>query len=105
VKPSPVPPTEIAVRLNDLERQTIVHAIRSADPDAVVYLFGSRTDETARGGDIDLLVLSDRIDLMTKLDILGQLHAALGEQHIDLVVFSNLAKPFARFAAREGQRL
>jgi predicted nucleotidyltransferase len=93
------------MRLNEQDRKEIVQAVSSADPDATVYLFGSRVDDSAKGGDIDLLVLSRRIDLMQKLAILGRLHRALGEQHIDLVVFPDLEKPFARLVAREGQRL
>jgi predicted nucleotidyltransferase len=93
------------MRLTEQDRREIVEAVRSADPDAAVYLFGSRVDDAAKGGDIDLLVLSRKIDLMQKLAILGRLHRALGEQRIDLVVFPDLAKPFARLAAREGQRL
>jgi predicted nucleotidyltransferase len=93
------------MRLHDGERQAIVQAARAADPEAVVYLFGSRADDKAKGGDIDLLVLSDKIDLMTKPGILGRLHAMLGERRIDLVVFPDQARPFARLAVREGCRL
>lgn len=93
------------MRLTESDRHEIVQAIRAADPDAVVYLFGSRVDDAAKGGDIDLLVLSRRIDLMAKLAILGRLHRALGEQRIDLAVFRDLAKPFARMAVREGRLL
>jgi predicted nucleotidyltransferase len=93
------------MRLNEAERQAVVQVVRVADPDAVVYLFGSRANDKAKGGDIDLLVLSDKIDLMAKLDILGRLHAMLGEQRIDLVVLPDQERPFARLAVREGCRL
>jgi predicted nucleotidyltransferase len=93
------------VRLNENERQAILGAIGTQDPQADVYLFGSRVDDSARGGDIDLLVLSRRIDLMAKLDILGDLHRRLGERKIDLVVYPDLGQPFARIAATEGVRL
>jgi predicted nucleotidyltransferase len=93
------------VRLNENERQAILGAIGTQDPQADVYLFGSRVDDGARGGDIDLLVLSRRIDLMAKLDILGDLHRRLGERKIDLVVYPDLGQPFARIAATEGVRL
>jgi predicted nucleotidyltransferase len=93
------------MRLNDGERQAILGAIGARDPQADVFLFGSRVDDALRGGDIDLLVLSRRIDLMGKLDILGDLHRSLGERKIDLLVYPDLEQPFARVAATEGIRL
>jgi hypothetical protein len=42
---------------------------------------------------------------MSKLDILATLHRQLGDQRIDLVVFPDLSKPFARLAANEGRPL
>ncbi len=93
------------MRLHETERNAIIQSIRSVDPDAAVYLFGSRADDTAKGGDIDLLVLSRKINLMTKLAILAQLHQQLGEQKIDLAVYADLSRPFARLAVREGKLL
>jgi predicted nucleotidyltransferase len=93
------------MRLSESERQAILGAIGAQDPQADVYLFGSRVDDDARGGDIDLLVLSRRIDLMAKLDILGDLHRRLGERKIDLCVYPDLEQPFPRIAVAEGIRL
>lgn len=93
------------MRLSESERQAILSAIGAQDPQADVFLFGSRAHDDTRGGDIDLLVLSRQIDLMGKLDILGDLHRHLGEQKIDLVVYPDLGQPFARIAADEGIRL
>jgi len=42
---------------------------------------------------------------MMKLDILAQLHEQLGEIKIDIVVFSDPTKPFARLAMQEGVKL
>lgn len=48
------------MRLSRIERDVIVREAReSFGPDARVKLFGSRTDDSRRGGDIDLLVQSD----------------------------------------------
>lgn len=44
------------MRLTRLQHQTIRDMINEAIPDAQIKLFGSRTDDTARGGDIDLYV-------------------------------------------------
>jgi len=90
------------MRLTHDERITITGSIAERDPLAAIYLFGSRADDSARGGDLDLLVFSREIDLWDRLDILADLHRKLGERQIDLVVYPDLSKPFARIAAREG---
>ncbi|MFZ4539818.1 nucleotidyltransferase domain-containing protein [Propionivibrio sp.] len=77
------------MRLANEERLAISDTIHQADADALIYLFGSRVDDAAKGGDIDLLVLSKRINLMTKLDILAQLHQKLGERKIDIAVYAD----------------
>jgi len=38
------------MRLNTAEKQAIRQAIASSDQDAIVYLFGSRVDDSAKGG-------------------------------------------------------
>jgi uncharacterized protein len=93
------------MRLTELEQHTIRQVITTADPDAVIYLFGSRADAQAYGGDIDLFVLSKKIDLMAKLDILAQLHLTLGEQKIDLIVATEVAQPITRIAVKTGIQL
>jgi predicted nucleotidyltransferase len=57
--------------------------------DARVYLFGSRTDDARRGGDIDLLVIglqtpADRWPMLKAL-FLARLKKQIGEQRIDVV--------------------
>ena len=56
-------------------------------------------------GDIDLLVLSQRIGLRERLRLLMRLEDRLGAQRIDLVVKPALDDPFARMASAEGVRL
>ncbi|MHB0990621.1 MAG: nucleotidyltransferase domain-containing protein [Burkholderiales bacterium] len=90
------------MRLADDERQAIGNIIRAADADARIYLYGSRTDDAAKGGDIDVLVLSKKIDLMDKLEILAQLHSKLGERKIDIAVYPDTARPFSKMIMRTG---
>lgn len=55
--------------------------------DGEVYLFGSRVDDSAKGGDIDLyLVLDNHDDIMTKKrKFLARIKRELGDQKIDIV--------------------
>lgn len=93
------------MRLTPHEHHTLVQAITTADPDAQIWLHGSRVRDEARGGDIDLLVMSQRIGLKEKLDVLAQLHAALGDRKIDLIVSRDEQRPFVRLAMAQGVRL
>jgi predicted nucleotidyltransferase len=93
------------MRLSTEHRHLISRTIARRDPAAAVYLFGSRTDMHQLGGDIDLLVLSQTLDIMDKLDILADLHRALGEQKIDLIICPDPTQPFAQLALAEGIRL
>ncbi len=65
-------------------------AAESFGPEACVWLFGSRVDDSKRGGDIDLLVqtraLSADVALRRKIRMLGLLESCLGERKIDLVI-------------------
>lgn len=42
------------MRLSEFEPQTIRNTLYEADPEGKAYLFGSRADDTKKGGDIDL---------------------------------------------------
>lgn len=90
------------MRLTDEELQAIRDTIRESDADAQIYLFGSRADDSAQGGDIDLMVLSQKIDLPAKLDILARLHSQIGERRIDIGVYPDASRPFTRIAIRTG---
>ncbi len=58
------------MRLNDFQRKSLREAVGEFLPDAKVPLYGSRTDDSKRGGDIDLVILTDRdVDLRTRAKI------------------------------------
>lgn len=52
-----------------------------------IYLFGSRTDDGKRGGDIDLYLKTENKENLTqkKIRFLAKLKREIGEQKIDVV--------------------
>lgn len=74
------------MRLTLQEQSTIGAAIHALDSAAEIYLFGSRAQEDVKGGDIDLLVLSETLKFSHKISILTELSEKLGDQKIDLLI-------------------
>lgn len=78
------------MRLSPDIRQVIKESVLDVfGPNATVRVFGSRTTDAARGGDIDLLVecgepVKDR--LKKTLALTARLEIRLGEQKIDVMV-------------------
>ncbi len=93
------------MRLTPTERDIIKGVLQAADPAARVILFGSRVDDSKKGGDIDLLVLSHTLQFSDKLRLRSELFERLGEQKIDLVLAQDTDKPFTRLALQEGVEL
>lgn len=61
--------------------------------DVTVFLFGSRTDEHKKGGDIDLFIKCKDINnesYLKKIKFQSDLEYSLGEQKIDVLLFSRL---------------
>jgi hypothetical protein len=55
-------------------------------PDASVFLFGSRTDEKARGGDVDLLIVASvKITARQTRQIRCRYYKEFGWQKLDIV--------------------
>ncbi len=93
------------MRLSDKERFAIKKAVREIDPMAKILLFGSRTDDSKKGGDIDLLIMSDILGRAEKRKIKFKLFDALGEQKIDLLIAREFTDPFVRMAKKGGIEL
>lgn len=78
------------MRISEQTRATIVetaHAVFGAD--VLVKLFGSRLNDQARGGDIDLLIESTQPVFESRrksLQLVAKLQLSLGDQAIDVVV-------------------
>lgn len=96
---------EQKMRLSDNEKRDIVNAISEIDNEASIWLFGSRTDDKKRGGDIDIAVLSKKIGIMEKIRIKRSICDKIGEQKIDLLVSNCGNEAFFKFAVKEGLKL
>jgi predicted nucleotidyltransferase len=79
------------MRLSSEQIARIKRAVRQhCGEDAEVRLFGSRVDDNARGGDIDLYIKADLpgsdAAIAAETALWADLQANLGDQHIDLLV-------------------
>jgi len=80
----------INMRLTEFEIETIKSlANQHFGADIQVFLFGSRTNNHLRGGDIDLFIRNPnrlRIDARTRINFITDLIIAIGDQKIDVVL-------------------
>jgi predicted nucleotidyltransferase len=90
------------MRLTSEEVHIIKSVILALDPDAKIYLFGSRVDDNAKGGDIDLLILSKQLVQEDARSIRTALFEHIEEQKIDLVIAKNNVDPFVKIALEKG---
>ncbi len=93
------------MRLSNDQVRVIRKAILECDPDAEILLFGSRVDDAAKGGDIDVLCLSEKIDRKNRRLIRRKMSDRLEGQRVDLVVAADQSKPFVRMAMEDAVRL
>jgi len=70
-----------------------------------IYLFGSRTDDSKKGGDIDLLLVSEKFhdDEQRRIHSLTLLQRSIGLQKIDLICTDNIATD-SRIVVQEASR-
>ena len=95
------------MRLSQSIYSSIKNRIYQSIPDADVFLFGSRVDDFGKGGDIDLLLLTDeRLPLVFMNRIRRLILNDIGEQKIDLVNFKKTDNhPFKSLALETAVRL
>jgi predicted nucleotidyltransferase len=104
------------MRLSARQVQTIKTAVvRHFGPATRVWVFGSRVDDKARGGDYDFYLETDLSDpdeiIARKLKLLADLHASpdFEDEKIDVVIRSMAAwstdLPIYRVARRQGVAL
>lgn len=79
------------MRLTDQQRAIIRATVAETfGAGADVWLFGSRVDDSKRGGDIDLLIETDQVDVdaiaRAEISFLTKIQMKLGEQKIDVLL-------------------
>jgi predicted nucleotidyltransferase len=98
------------MRLTDLQTRSIIAASKLCFGEEVqVYLFGSRTDDRKKGGDIDLLIIPPgtiKTDELLKKEISFRLclKKSIGDQRIDVLINTpqTCSLPIYEQAKKEG---
>jgi predicted nucleotidyltransferase len=101
------------MRLTENQKLAILNlSSQIFSPRAKVYLFGSRVDDSTRGGDIDLMILWDTsheeptpLEIYNlKIHFLVKLKQLLGDQKIDLIIQTSdkPEKPITQIAKNQG---
>ena len=77
------------MRLSSYKQHFIKTFWKEKFPNSKVYLFGSRTDDTKKGGDIDILILNDeKIDYKNTFTFVEEFCEEFGEQRVDVSTFT-----------------
>jgi len=85
------------MRLSMTEINNLKSTLYNIDSAAMLYLFGSRVDDSKKGGDIDLLIISAKINRKDIRTIRLSFFAQFGEQKLDIVVDDgSLKTPFVK---------
>lgn len=96
------------MRLNTQQITTIVNAAKVvAGNDVRIWLYGSRLDDSRRGGDIDLLVESSQsLGLIQRAKLKNSLEETL-QLPVDILAYSpeQAESPFVRLARAQAVRL
>lgn len=85
------------MRLQEEQIRLLKNKLQSLSNKAQLYLFGSRVDDTKRGGDIDLLVVSDELTEKDLRYLRIEFFKQFGEQKMDIVLDNGEFKnPFTK---------
>jgi len=96
------------VRLSKEKVKTIKRLASSIFYSDDVYLFGSRVDDSLKGGDIDIYLKTSKKDaiLKSKIIFLREFEKEFGEQKVDLLVDNGLIqKEIFNIAQEKGIKL
>ncbi|HPO55896.1 MAG TPA: nucleotidyltransferase domain-containing protein [Ignavibacteriaceae bacterium] len=93
------------MRLKEFEIEAIKSTIKEYDENAELFLFGSRIDDKKRGGDIDVLVISNIISLSEKIKIKIKLYNTIGERKIDIIITPAVNSAFLKYIYQQAVQI
>ncbi len=94
------------MRLSTNEVETLKRSLLNISDDAKMYLFGSRIDDSKKGGDIDILILSDKLTKRDIRKIRIDFFEKFGEQKLDIVLDkTNIQKIFTKHILKQAIEL
>ena len=101
--------TPRSIRLSDKDIDIIIEQVRNIfGNSAKAYIFGSRAKTNKKGGDIDILIKSEKvITLDQKLSFLAKLELSGIQRKVDLLVIDpkTQLKQIHKDALKEGVRI
>ena len=95
------------MRLTQKQIEAINESFKEIFQSGKIYLFGSRVDDSKKGGDIDLYIDTDDKDNLSlkKIDFLVSLKRKIGEQKIDVVISRDKNRAIEQEAIKKGIEL
>jgi predicted nucleotidyltransferase len=95
------------MRLTNQEIRSIKESFHQVFGTGKIYLFGSRVDDSSKGGDIDLFIelditptVKETLDKISKFKIC--LYDKIGEQKIDVIVSKDKTRLIEQEALKKG---
>ncbi|MCF6173297.1 MAG: nucleotidyltransferase domain-containing protein [Campylobacteraceae bacterium] len=96
------------MRLTNFEQQMIKKAFIETFESGKILLFGSRVDDSKRGGDIDLYLIPNKKfddERKRKIKFLIKLDEYIGEQKIDVIMAKDKNRLIEQEALKYGVKL
>jgi predicted nucleotidyltransferase len=92
------------MRLTNKEQSAIKESFLEVFKNGEIYLFGSRTDDKKRGGDIDLYLIPEKKEnlMQKKINFLVSLKRKIGLQKIDVVFNYDTNREIEKEAIKNG---
>lgn len=94
-----------SVRIDEDVVKMILNYVKSVDPVAEVYIFGSRADLSKKGGDIDIFILSQFFSFDHRRALIFKIEDMIGEQKIDLIFKKDTSDSFVQHILQKAVKL